>query len=251
MQDSNNRAGERETIENDRMPRLVKLLLILPLLAAASACGQVKKWYYCGYGHKSTQNREFESAISLLDNCLTLETLSTGQRALYLQTRAWAHFSLDNFQLALRDQENAFRLEAPATYAEFINHANYLRMAGKPLQSLEPLRQAESLDDERGEISMMTQYNLGWTLSELGRYEEAIAAFSRGIARHSDYPFAYFRRGLAYHRVGQSDKAESDFAEFVSFFEPGEVQFNERFGRELAEASRIYPDLGLLLAGPE
>jgi len=212
-----------------------------------TACGQVEKWYYCGYGQKNAQDSRHEVALELLGKCLDLQSLSAEQRAFYLQSRAWSYFSLDDFENALSDQERSFRLVAPTTRDEFINYAAYLRMAGQVSKSLEPLREAEMLDERLGLSNMMTQYNLGWSLYELGRYEAAIAAFSRGIPSQPDYPFVYFRRGLAYDRLGRSDEANADFIEFVSFYENEEVVFNERFENELGQLSGRYPELKVLL----
>lgn len=211
-------------------------------------CGQIDKWYYCGYGHKNAENKNYETAIRLLDNCLELGSLLPKQQVFYLQTRAWAHFSLDNYSKALQDQEKSFKLIPPTTHREFINHAAYLRMVGRSLESLEPLLKAEVLDERDGRHpSMMTQYNLGWSLYEIGRYDEAIAAFTKGIPSQPDYPFVYFRRGLAYDKIDQVKKAESDFAEFVTFFEIEDSVFNERFSNELKEMSLKYSELKILL----
>lgn len=229
------------------MPRTLKRISFLLLLVSLAGCNPVKKWYYCGYGHKNAQDQVYQSAISLLDHCLELKALSPEQQAFYLQTRAWAHFNLDHFESALRDQENSFSLIPPSTHREFINHAAYLRMTGDALNSLEPLFKAEVLDERSGHVSMMTQYNLGWSLYELGRYEEAIAAFTKGIPDQPDYPFVYFRRGLAYDKIGRVEPAESDFIEFVSFFENEGVEFNDRLRRELIAASQKYSELKILL----
>jgi tetratricopeptide (TPR) repeat protein len=235
---------DRRPRASGRASRWIALTLT-PLLL--SACGQVDKWYYCGYGQKNAQDGRYEVALELLGKCLELKSLSAEQRAFYLQSRAWSYFSLDDFDNALDDQQQSFRLVAPTTRDELINYAAYLRMAGRVQQSLEPLREAEALDERDGHSSMMTQYNLGWSLYELGRYDEAIAAFSRGIPSQPDYPFVYFRRGLAYDRVGRTDEADADFIEFVSFFENEDVVFNERFENELRELSGRYPELGVLL----
>jgi tetratricopeptide (TPR) repeat protein len=229
------------------MQRSSKQILLLVLLFLLAGCSPVKKWYYCGNGHKSAQDENHEKAIDLLNTCLELNSLSVQQQAFYLQARAWAHFSLENFQNALRDQEKSFKLIPPNDQKEFINLAAYLRMTGKTLDSLEPLRKAEALDARAGHVSMLTQYNLGWSLYELGRYTEAISAFTKGISDQPDYPFVYFRRGLAYDKIDRVEQAESDFIEFVSFFEHEDVGFNERFNRQLIEASQKYSELKVLL----
>jgi tetratricopeptide (TPR) repeat protein len=229
------------------MQRSFKLTLILLLLFLLAGCSPVKKWYYCGNGHKSAQNENHEKAIDLLDTCLEIHSLSAQQQAFYLQARAWAQFSLENFQNALRDQEKSFELIPPTSQKEYINHAAYLRMTGNLIDSLKPLLKAEALDEIAGQVSMLTQYNLGWSLYELGRYSEAISAFTSGISDQPDYPFVYFRRGLAYDKIDRVDQAESDFIEFVSFFENEDKGFNDRFSGQLIEASQKYSELKVLL----
>ena len=227
--------------------RTIKSLAVLPLALLLCGCGHLERWYYCGYGHQSVKNQDFTGAIGLLDECLELDTLDPQQRAFYLQTRGWAHFSLEDFRAALEDQEASFRIVAPSTRREFVNHAVYLRMAGRALESLAPLREAAVLDAREGGTSMMTQYNLGWSLHEVGRFEEAVAAYSKGLASQPDYPFAYFRRGLAYDRLGRVTEAREDFDLFVSILYGENARFKESFVAELRQAARSYPDLEALL----
>ena len=229
------------------MRRSVKIISTIGLIFILSGCGQVEKWYYCGYGQQSVKNQDYTGAVRLLGTCLELQTLLPEQRASYLQSRALAHFSLDHFAAALRDQEASFRLVAPSTQRELVNHAVYLRLSGKPLASLDPLREAEMIDEREGRASMMTQYNLGWSLYELGRYDEAIAAYSKGITSRPYYAFAYFRRGLAYDKVGRVAQAEDDFDMFVSILHGEDIEFKEGFVDELRKTSLRYPDLEALL----
>lgn len=224
----------------------VKPLALLPLILALGGCGEINRWYFCGFGHKSAQDGSYGNAIQSLNKCLELDSLSVEQQAFYLQTRAWAHFNRDDAVEALRDLESSFRLVEPTTHREFINHAAYLRMAGKALASLKPLQKAEAIDAREGQISMMTQYNRGWSLYDVGRYEEAIAAYNKGISAQPEYPFVYFRRGLAYDKLGRSDEASSDFDRFTSYFEE-DTRFKPAFEQELIAAARSYPELRILL----
>ena len=115
------------------------------------------------------------------------------------------------FSGAVSDQEAAFKISAATDYREFINYASYLRSANRIADSLAPLRAAEALDSAAGNIGMMTQYNLGWTLQELGQHEEAIASFSRGIPLQPDYAFVYYRRGISLEALGRKEEARTDF----------------------------------------
>ena len=64
---------------------------------------------------------------------------------------------------------------------------------------------------EDGNVSMMTQYNKGWSLLELGQYAGAVEAFSKGIPIQPDFAFVYWRRGLAYEGLGDKKRAQADF----------------------------------------
>ena len=76
-------------------------------------------------------------------------------------------------------------------YRDYINFAMYLRRVGHYEDSLRALHSAENLDKANDHPAMMTQYQIGWTLSALGRYDEAVTAFTRGIPDQPDYPFVY------------------------------------------------------------
>lgn len=54
-----------------------------------------------------------------------------------------------------------------------------------------------------GETGMKFYYHRGWTLSDLGRFDEAVADFGEGLKAQPDYPWAYARRGCAHASLGQ------------------------------------------------
>jgi tetratricopeptide (TPR) repeat protein len=66
---------------------------------------------------------------------------------------------------------------------------------------------------------MRYHYHRGWTLSLLGRYQEAIAEYSEGLKGQSDYPSAYERRGCAYASLGRLDDALRDLERAKALFQ--------------------------------
>ena len=80
---------------------------------------------------------------------------------------------------------------------------------------------------------MVTQYNLGWVLFELNRFEEAIEAFSKGIPQQPNYPFVYLRRGLAYLKQGDTKNARQDFDEFIALVGDQQVNIPAELKEEL------------------
>ena len=82
------------------------------------------------------------------------------------------------------------------------------RAAGKPQRSLDLLN---GLIERHGaQENMRFLYHRGWTLTDLARFDEAIADFTNGIRSQPDYPYAYIRRACAYGRIGRLDYAIAD-----------------------------------------
>jgi tetratricopeptide (TPR) repeat protein len=163
----------------------------------------------CRAGSEVAHSGDAAEAVSLLSTCLALPGLPEEERVDALQVRAWAYSNLGQYALAVADQEASYKLQAPTRYLQFINYAFYLRSAGRAQDSLHAVLAAEAL--EAGKVSMMTQYNKGWSLAELGRHREAVEAFTKGIPIQPDYAFVYWRRGLAYEGLGDRKAAQADF----------------------------------------
>jgi tetratricopeptide (TPR) repeat protein len=53
-------------------------------------------------------------------------------------------------------------------------------------------------------------------LFQLGRYEEALAAFSEALERSPGFEEALFNRALAAEQLGQLEKARQDWERFLS-----------------------------------
>ena len=220
-----------------------KSVLLVVLTTLLTGCGQLFELLYCDYGYGGVENQLYQTGVNLLDKCLALDHLDTEQKSKYLQGRAWAHYNLENNQQALDDQETAFKLVAPTQHYQFINYAAYLRRLKRFRESLDALNSAKKIDELHDHVSMMTQYNIGWSLHELGRYSEAIEAFTSGIPSQPDYPFVYLKRGLTYYKLGKHQKAQNDFSEFLLLVGDQEVMIPDDFRQELqalpTEYSRI------------
>lgn len=220
-----------------------KNFLVIIVVSFLSGCGQVFEMIYCEYGYGGVKNNFFQTGVNLLNKCLDLDHLTIDQRAKYLQGRAWAHYNLENNELALADQESAFELRPPTQHFEFINHAAYLRRQQLYRKSLLALRSAQAIDNLQGHTNMVTQYNLGWSLYELGRFEESIEAFTAGIPEQPDYPFVYLRRGLAYHKQGKWANAKEDFSDFLMLVGDQEVNIPAALKKQLEELPSEYNDI--------
>jgi tetratricopeptide (TPR) repeat protein len=163
----------------------------------------------CQAGVDAAREGEHARAVRMISTCLGVPTLAKDERADALEARAWAHSHLKEPAAAVADQEAAYKLRPPSRYSQFINYASYLRSAGRAKDSLDAILAAERM--EGGKVSMMTQYNKGWSLAELGRHGEAVEAFTKGIPVQPDFAFVYWRRGLAHEGLGDRKAAQADF----------------------------------------
>lgn len=189
------------------MVRSFDALLMLTLLFGCS--NSEVPGAICQAGSDAAHKGEYQQAVNVLSACLALPGVSTNDRAEALEARAWSYSNLKQHLLAVRDQEEAYKLRPPSQYRQYINYASYLRRVGRVQDSLSAVLEAEAM--EAGRISMMTQYNKGWSLLELGRYQEAVEAFTKGVPIQPDYAFVYWRRGLAYEGLGDNTQARADF----------------------------------------
>jgi len=82
------------------------------------------------------------------------------------------------------------------------------REMGLPSLALDALGEIAA---EGGDTSGMPyHYHRGWTLSELGRYDEAVREFTDGMSAQPDYAWAYAKRGCAFAAMGELPLALSD-----------------------------------------
>jgi tetratricopeptide (TPR) repeat protein len=97
----------------------------------------------------------------------------------------------------------------PEHFQATVTAASIARLQGKPDRALELLNALRS--NMTSEPGMKFYYHRGRTLMLLGRFDEAIADFTAGIANQADYASAYFLRGCAYSAVGKPQAALDDY----------------------------------------
>ena len=181
----------------------------------------------CEQGEVALERSQFADVVSSLSNCLANRSLDSASRRRALQVRAWAYYSLHQDNAAVHDQEASFREGGPTEYREFINYSSYLRRVSRFEDSLGALREAERIDLRSGKVSMMTQYNLGWTLTELRRYDEAVKVLTDAIPLQPEFPFVYWRRALVFEALGRTSEARRDIESAAKILMTGPMKFPE------------------------
>ncbi len=59
--------------------------------------------------------------------------------------------------------------------------------------------------------AMPYYYHKAWTLYEMKQYKETVELITEGLKYQPRYGWAYWRRGLAYKAMGETEKAREDF----------------------------------------
>lgn len=89
---------------------------------------------------------------------------------------------------------------------------------------------------------MSYYYHLGWTYDEMGEYTKAIDAYSQGLKTQPSYPFAYWRRGLAYEKLGKIPEAKADYKKAYDLgMENNPEKFKEFLKENPDVAEKIMP----------
>lgn len=155
----------------------------------------------------------------LVESLLALRgalVLSPGDRGLNL-AMGHALMNLGAHEEALRLYEAVARAEPDEAYWPILNMTIVLRSLGRPQEALAAL-DAWAAENGRQD-GMAFHYHRGWTLSDLGRYEEAIAEFTVGLEAQPDYEWALTKRACAAANLGRLRAALADQEQAVRLAE--------------------------------
>ena len=190
-----------------RWQRCAALVLLLTLSATSAPSWANARCHVAFSATKSGQ----PSALQALSDCANDASTPMALRAKALEYRAWLRHTQGDDLSAARDQKAALALMSKPLYNSLINQALFLRNTKQLQASLDAARQAEVVEAADGHgTSMVTQYHIGWTLLEMGRDAQAVAALSRGIPLQPDFPPAYWLRAQAHERLGQTEQFKAD-----------------------------------------
>ncbi len=198
-------------IEHNFMDKAFPLLLIMLLSSCEPSVTTAND--DCGFASNMARNNQFEAAITKAHECLGSNILENDDEIWGHRALAWSYYNLSDFSKAADVQRKVLSLSG-RTYHDLINGGLFFRRINSLEESLNILNEAEEHDEKHDQVSMMTQYQLGWTLLELGRYELEIEAFTSGIPYQQDFAFVYYRRGLAYYSLELKEEAKLDFFKF-------------------------------------
>lgn len=176
-------------------------------------------------------------------------------RAIY--NRGAAYLQQKRYDLATEAADTLLRLVAPGDPPYLLTGAHFIRgiarlESGQPEPAIEDLGRVISLDpgvveayirraqaletlgrgaeaaEDRARASELAKsdplpsYNEGSALIAAGRHREAVDALTRAIERKPDFAQAYVNRGVAYERLGETEKARADQSKARELLEHGD-----------------------------
>jgi tetratricopeptide (TPR) repeat protein len=93
-------------------------------------------------------------------------------------------------------------------YQSAVRISAIFRIQGRYPEALAELNRLVEVGGPQG--GMKFHYHRGWTLTLLGRFDEAIRELSEGLEQQPDYAWARLRRACAYAAVGMISRAAAD-----------------------------------------
>ena len=186
----------------------------------------------CSAGRDANIAKQYREAIEPLTRCLAND-LDADYRAHILQNRAFAYHRTKQYEMALTDQKESIALKKPADPWPYITIGVTYKELKRYEESLAAFRVAAAIDATGGGGGMPFYYNTGETLHEMGRYTEAIEAYTKGIPFQPGYGYVFYRRALSYEALGDRERARLDLAQALKLvpkdgYEPEiEAKINE------------------------
>lgn len=215
------------------MKRIIRLFVITQIVLL-SACGVSDKDYHIKKGDEFTQKKQYNKAITAYTNAIKLD--SSISNVFY--KRALVQYEIENFNLALKDLDNAIKLKHEYDY--YLLRGMIYQIMKQYELSIIDLNYALSLDstedvfyyraynyvilkdypkalnDFETTIRFSPKnaehyFNTAALLVTIGEYREAIKLTNAGLTYDKNQGLAYFNRGLAYKSLNIKDSAINDF----------------------------------------
>jgi len=158
-----------------------------------------------------------DEAIAACTRLLGRESADSTDTAAYYTNRGGALFTRGDYDLALKDLNEALRLNPRSALASYYRGGAYFHKRDFD-RAVADLRQALDLNPN----DAMSEYYMGRSLRELGRYDEAVTHLTKAIglnARNED--FYRFRADVLFQK-GDYPGAISDYDEAI--------RLNPRYG---------------------
>lgn len=136
------------------------------------------------------------------------------------QTLAYVHLMRKQYGQAIAEAERAVALD-PNDADACVTLGEILSCAGRPQEAIGLIEKALRLDPHYPASYL---FALGQAYYLTGRYEEAVAAFKRLLARNPDHLRAHFFLAVTYAELGRGEEARAEMAECARLGPPESLE---------------------------
>ncbi len=154
---------------------------------------------------------ERNEKIAALQNLIDEKDQSDEQRSQLLIEQSWVFDAAQDFETALRCCERAITLH-DTNYKTWYAKGVALHDLGRCEEAIAAYDQALAINPDKHEAL----YNKGNALHKLGRYEEVIAAYDQAIAIKPDYHEALYNKGNALGEFGRYEEAIAAYDQAIA-----------------------------------
>ncbi len=168
------------------------------------------------YRNRGTCYRALENlerAIQDYDQAILLNPKSY----LAFRGRSSAYQDLGELTKALDDISTSLSLSPPKVTWDILRRAAIYIDAGQFELALDDIEWAFQFDEDGPGTGpgMAAHFHLGQALYKLGRYEEAVDAFTNGIPKQPDFQAVYFQRAKSHDKLGNDTAAKNDLETYA------------------------------------
>jgi tetratricopeptide (TPR) repeat protein len=166
----------------------------------------------CAAGREEFDAGRYSWSVYEYSTCLIFLPSADNVRATMLLERANVRSEISDFDNAVRDWEAAFAIRTVREWRHSVAYAYALRKAGRATESLDELSRAGPSPASPPFNGAML-YREGSMLFNAGEHARAVAVLGQSLAWIPDGTMSHWRRGLAYEKLGDLEKAKGEFEE--------------------------------------
>ena len=174
---------------------------------------------HCQQVYIEYSQQHFAKVADLARECLSYNDLPVEIRSAQEQILATADVSLNQYVEAIDAENRSIELTPKPSDGQLLILANAYRGAHRYEESLATFdrlyTEHETMHDSTTALGMPYYFNRGSTLAEMGRWHDAIQAFTLGIPYQPAFPAVYLKRAQAREAIGDVADARDDYVEFA------------------------------------
>ena len=185
---------------------------------------------------KYYNEKNFNETIKLCTEAIELNS----ENALAYYCRGYAYDDLKNYQAAIEDYDKTVQFNSPCLVDAYNNRGEAYRKSGNYKKAIEDYNKALELNPNYARA----YNNRGIAYRNLGNYNQAFADYDKAIYINPKYALAYYNRGYAYVKQKNYEQAIKSFDKYIQLApdDPDGWQMRGKCYQELGDTAKAQAD---------